>query len=72
MSFIIALYEDNRETAKELVDNRVKFWINDEGRYETMVPWAGVNRMGANVDFSLDIYSMLFVTTFHPEYVEDL
>ena len=28
--------------------------------------------MGNNVELNFDIYSMLFVTTFHPEYVYDL
>ena len=72
MSLIIALYEDHCEEAKELVDKRVGDWIDSEGSYETMDRWAGTSRMGKNVDFSMDIYSMLFVTTFHPEYVEDL
>ena len=74
MSFIIALYEKNRKEAKELVDNRVADWIRSETKdsYENMDRWAGNKRMGENETFSLDIYSMLFVTTFHPEYVEDL
>ena len=74
MSFIIALYDDNRKVASELVDSRVSFWKSSEhvGSYEEMPRWAGACRMGNNVELNFDIYSMLFVTTFHPEYVYDL
>ena len=74
MTFIIALYEDNRNEAGALVDRRVATWKSDETAesYEKMLRWAGACRMGKNVNLHFDIYSMLFVSTFHPEYVYDL
>ena len=74
MTFIIAFYDEHCEEVMKIVDGRVGKWQEQETKesYEKMDRWAGKSRMGDNVDLHLDIYSMLFVTTFHAEYVHDL
>ena len=66
MTFIIAFYDGHANEVRDVVDRRVGLWKEEEAKvvYE--------HRIGQSLDLSFDIYSMLFVTTFHPEYVNAL